>query len=236
MSFQDPRWLVAAFVAAALAATVAVACGRDAAPEPPPVGGAPPSYDRPQQVTQGEYRSPATDFEVEGLAAQAEDAGKPVFRGTLNGFRFFSVVDGMAPEVPCSLAEGEGLAWSVPDEAHPSPIDPGYLPPGTFALGPVGILSCPDGTLAEAMQLFDVANADFAIRYDVGTPIVVHDAPAERVEAAPINGQPGVIVRPVIPEGWGASQIVFKSGEGYFTILAFDVPLEGALKIAEGLR
>lgn len=208
-----------------------------ASPQPAPVGGgAPPTYEEPQRVTEGEYRSPATDFMEEGLAAEAIDDSKPVFRGTVNGFRLFSFEDGMAPDVPCTLAEGETLVWGLPDEAHPSPINPTYLPPGTFAIGPVGILLCPDGTLVEALQDFSVSNATFDIRYDVGRPIVVHEAAAERVEAGTINGQPAVIIRPLIPEGWGPSQVVFQSGQGYLTVLSFDMPLEETLKVAKGLQ
>jgi hypothetical protein len=111
-----------------------------------------------------------------------------------------------------------------------------YLPPGTAAVTPQQEVVCEDGSVAGAGQHFLTDGPTFDIWYESGERGFPQDAPAERVSAGKVQGRPAVVIRPLTEEGFGRTWVVFTTKNGMIVLDARDMPLDEALKIAEGIR
>jgi hypothetical protein len=196
------------------------------------------SYREPVPLVPGRYESPLASREAEawsrGMAAASAENGKPQFEGAINGFRLWSsehaITDDSVRKVICG---GEDFAeWRLVEKLKFT-----YLPPGTAAETPQQEVLCPDGSVAGAGQHFIVRDGPvFAIWYESGERAFQNVAPAARVAAGEVQGRAAVIIKPVTEEGFGVSWIAFATDNGFIWLHAFDLPLEEALKIAEGAR
>lgn len=196
-------------------------------------GGAPPYYLEPILLVPGDYVDSSFPFEAvaeRGLAVAEAEKDKPKFQGMVNGFRLYSFE--RAFEDP-SVEKNSCVAVEFPltDE-----LKFNYLPPGTFARSPQFAGKCSDGSTAFVMQSFVTKHGTFDISYQPGERAFGHDASAERVSATTVAGRPGVIIRPLVEEGFGQSWVAFATGNGFIVVDARNLPLSETLKIAEGVK
>lgn len=112
----------------------------------------------------------------------------------------------------------------------------GYLPPGTATYGPQQEAVCKDGSVGWTGQHFVAFNTTFDIWYESGERAFGQDGAVSRIEAATVQGQPGLVIRPLTEEGFGRTWVVFATSNGMIGADARDMPLDEALKIAEGIR
>lgn len=212
----------------------------DAAPAPQPTvtptvvsgGGSPPEYLQPVPLVPGEYKPPSASQEAWDKWAKAVDAsrGKPQFNGVVNGFRIYGWKD--AAEDP-ALEQKECVSVEFPEVDL---LEFTYLPPGTALRSPQYAGVCADGSTAWVNQEFELPAASFSIGYELGERAIGTDAAAERVSAATVAGQPGVIIRPLIEEGNGQSIVAFTLGKGFIVLGASELPISETINIAEGVR
>ncbi len=207
--------------------------GNGNAPQGVARGGGPQPYPTPIPVMPGDWVPPATEPEnVDRIPeVYAGEAGKPLFAGVVNGFRFYTKDDEFQ-RLPC-----ESTAVSARNvTADALPFDVTYFPPGTAEEIHPYLQTCPDGTLHFAVRGFAIGAAGFSVAYFGGELAIQNDSIAEdRVQAAEVHGKAGVIVRPITPEGHGESIAVWPAMDGFMRIYATDLPLEETLKIAEGV-
>jgi len=244
------RAALAAAVLAVLvlgAAVFLVLRGTGGGEDVPRTGGGPYSFFEPRRVSPGIWFPPASDPEAQarGEAAAAADVRKPRFIGTLNGFPFIDPSEQAEIPDPCA---GRKLTF-IEDDLDAIPFELTYLPPDTFEYQPPYVTTCQDGQreiILNAVREFEngrliegEANlgAPFTVTYSDMEPVVLSIAPASRVGATTVNGHPGVIIRPVTPEGYAEGMVVFKRDDGgTVEIRGTYMPMDELLKIAEGVR
>ena len=198
-------------------------------------GETPPYYLEPVPLTSGDYISSSFPFEAvaeKGLALEEAEREKPQFEGTINGFRIYSIEHAMEdPSVrkeECVVARFELT----------SQMTFGYLPPGTFARSPQYAGICPDGSISWILQEFLTKHGSFDIGYQAGERAFGYAASSGRVQAAEVGGQPAVIIRPLIPEGFGQFGVAVATENGFIIVdvRATGLPLSEIMKIAEGVQ
>lgn len=79
-------------------------------------------------------------------------------------------------------------------------------------------------------------NTSFDIWFESGSMLLRHDASANRVAAGVVAGRPGVIIRPIMQEGFGRTWVAQVMAHGLLTLDARMMRLDEALKIAEGIE
>ena len=200
---------------------------------PPLVGGAmPPYYVEPLQITVGDYLPsdfPLEELSERGLAAVEAEKDKPKFNGIVGDFRLYSFDmafnDPAIERKRCVVSEFRAVGQ----------LQLAYLPPGTSAATPWYTGYCTDGSMALVMREFLTKHGRFSVAYQGGERAFGHDAPAERISAQTINGRTGVVVRPILDEGFGRLWIAVGTPNGFIVVEAVDLPLAEGIKIAEGV-
>jgi hypothetical protein len=174
-------------------------------------------------------------MEARQRGAEAFNAakGKPQFEGVVNGIRLWSFEHAYADSsVERKLCGGgEYVDGRVVER-----LTFEYLPPGTAAFGPQGEGVCEEGTVEGPGQMFVADVPTFTIYYQPGERAFGQDATTDQVEAATVQGQPGVIIKPLTEEGFGRTWVAFATKNGMIVVEASEMPLDEALKIAEGVR
>jgi hypothetical protein len=192
-------------------------------------------YPQPEQVAPGHREWPLSSMEARQRGGEAFNAAKdkPQFEGVVNGIRLWSFEhafrDASVERKVCG--GGEFAEGRVVDR-----LTFDYLPPGTSAFGPQSEGICEDGSVEGTGQMFVADVPTFTIYYQPGERAFGQDAAADRIEPATVQGQPGVIIRPLTEEGFGRTWVAFATPNGMIVVEASDMPLDEALKIAEGVR
>lgn len=210
--------------------------GQEAPPTVPAgVGSGPGYYETPVPVSEGEWTPPVFAEEgafERGWAAEEEEAARPEFHGTVNDFAFLPDGDpALRSIIHCDITTSKEAASDTP-----LPYEITYLPPGTAEEGPPYVLLCPDGLIGRAARFFTVQGATLAVSYFSGEPVIDSFSSADRVEGAIIQGRPGVVVRPLTPEGYGSGLVGFRLEEGFITVRGRHLPLDELMKVAEGIE
>jgi hypothetical protein len=190
-----------------------------------------PVYEVPVRVTEGEYRPPVANEEAfaRGLAAAQAAEGKPAFTGVVNGFQVYPTSEVARYRRYC----GGGVLQEFP---LVDTLTFTYLPPGTFARTPQYAGKCADGSVPFVAQNFVGGAFTLSVVYQPGEPVVDTDASADRVSAGTAGGRPGIVIRPVTPEGFGISTVAFATTKGFIVVRAQNLPLSETQKIAEGVQ
>jgi hypothetical protein len=221
---------------------VASACGDNARDEPvndqmitpaPGGGGGPPNDGGERTLLRpGEWVPPSASREAieKGRSANLAESEKPKFDGEISGFRlydFFGVSSGVEyPNGWCNANKYE------PVEA----FELTYVPEGTFTIADQFKGICANGADGFVSQEFFGEYASWTVTYNLLEKAIPSHASTERVSPFVVQGRPGVVAEPVIPEGNGSSFVAFEFGKGWLFIEALDMPLDETLKIAEGVR
>lgn len=196
------------------------------------VGGSPPEYEQPVLMVPGDYKPPSASSEAQAKFAQAiaEASAKPQFNGEINGFRLYGWANAASDP---SLEQKECASITFPETEL---IEFTYLPPGTKAFGPQYAGVCADGSTAWVVQEFGYGYGRITVGYELGERAIGHDAAADRVTAAMVQGRQGVTIAPLIEEGIGQSVVAFEFGKGFIVVGAQNLPLAETVKIGEGIR
>ena len=190
----------------------------------------------------GEEITPTPDVRAELERLRLEEAAKPRFEGAVNGIRLYPT--GAAAAVQrkwaCSGAGGEGVEH-VPMSVvagTPMEIAPTYLPPGAEENPPTWSPVICKGTVAyvERQWVIRDKDANFFIVRRQGEQAIDIDASADRVSSATVGGKRAALVKPLTPEGYGYSMVIVAEEFGLTSVVAFGLPLEETVKIAEGLK
>lgn len=190
-----------------------------------------PRYEDPVRITPGEYRPPwaGEAGHARGVAAAQAEEAKPVFKGVINGFRLYGSSDEAAFKQYCK----KGAIGEFP---LVDTLRFGYLPPGTFAETPQYAGLCPDGSVGFVVQSFGGAYFGLTIAYEPGERAFASAAAEHRISPTTVGGRLAVAIRPVTPEGFGRSVVVFAVPTGLIKVEADGLPLSETLKIAEGVQ
>jgi hypothetical protein len=191
-------------------------------------GGTPPHYAEPVPLTDGDYFPSDFDFQEvakRGESAAAADALKTTFEGEIAGFRLHSDAPNAANFL-CVVHEFPAADL----------LSIEYLPPGTFAQGPQYAGACKDGSFSFVMQEFATKHGSFQVVLKFGERVFWQDASADRVKETTVDGQPAVLIEPVLDEGFGRSWGALATSSGGIIVDANNLPSSEVLKILEGVR
>jgi hypothetical protein len=191
----------------------------------------PPFYMEPVPLTEGDYMPENFPFEQvaeKALGVQAAEAKSPLFEGSLNGYQVY-LPESETDRDRRRTCQVEGF---VPSDS----LTLAYLPPGTSATSPQFRGVCPDGSVSFVMQSFVTKHASFDAIYVPGRHWIEAEAPAERVGEITLDGRPGLVIKPLVEEGFGRSYLGLSTGKGILYVDARDLPLEQTQKIIEGVR
>ena len=234
---RNVKVLAAAVVLLAIGvgAFFGVRAGTGGGQEAGEVGGGGPVPPVLTRLTEGDWVPPATSPDVfeRGEAALRAEIKKPVFEGEFNGFLFGASARERLMPFHCLSNDTRRLTG---DEAKAvSSLKLGYLPPNTWEeIVVAGV--CPDGVAnVVAYELRVAQYYRISVNYFRGNAAIGIDASKERIEATTVDARPGILVRPLTPEGYGLSAVAFKTDEGYVHVYGDDIPLEEVIKVAEGV-
>jgi hypothetical protein len=181
------------------------------------------------------------DIVAERDQVTREEAAKPRFEGVVNGIRLYPVSAGPAVQRKdaCSDAkpeEAEELTMSAV-AGTPMEIIPTYLPAGAEEVDPMEPPVACKGIVVNVQRWWMIrGKGDFYVSRRQGEQAISSDASAERVSAGTVGGKPAVLVEPLTPEGYGQSAVIVAEDFGLTIVVAFGLPLEETVKIAEGLE
>lgn len=173
-------------------------------------------------------------------ALVADDAAAPRADLVLSGIR-------VGPGVIHSVSGCDGSAPTVvPLEAIASTaldIAPGYLPPGTEAVGdPPFAVRCGNSTLTAEAYFWvppDRSNGRFGGAMDIfrfrGDQAFGLPQPTSRISARSVANKPAVVVRPLTADGFGDTAILIAEPWGLTVVRADGLPLSEVLRIAESI-
>ena len=202
----------------------------------------PPAPGQPEGPAIPEQPAATPDLLLEWQRIRLEEEAKPRFEGVVNGIRLYPT--GAAPAVQrkdaCTGARGEGVEEIPMSEVAGTPMEiaPTYLPPGSEEVGPTWPPVMCKGILANVQREWVIRDegAHFRIARRQGEHANAIDASAERVSPATVGGKPAVLVKPLTPEGYGYSMVIVAEDFGITSVVAFGLPLEETVKVAEGLK
>jgi hypothetical protein len=116
----------------------------------------------------------------------------------------------------------------------------GYLPPETYAYGPQYAAVCRDGSIAAFGQEFRAFSSMFVVGYSVDDRVLWHQGTPDGTFEGEIGGRPAVVIaEPPDAVGlstFGRSWIGITTPHGVLALQAINMPVEDALKIAQGIR
>lgn len=226
-----------ALLAAAVAAILAVALplsfrflggdeGADGGPVPQQEAGQP---------------EPTPDIRLEQERLRLEEEAKPRFEGVVNGIRLYPTgAEPVQRKWACTGARPEEVQEVLMSRVAGTPMEivATYVPPGAEEVPAVWPPVVCKGTLAYVQRewVIRAEGADFSIQRRQGERVVDIDASADRVSAATVGGKPAVLVEPITPDGYGYSMVIVAEDFGITAVVAFGLPLEETIKIAEGLK
>lgn len=217
---------------------VLAACGggdaaSDALPSNGQGGGMPPMYDEPVLLVDGDYLPADFPFDAlaeEGVAASAADAQKTDFTGTVAAVRLYSFEDTFNdPSV-------EKKQCVVHEFREVADLQFSYLPGGTYANGPGFAGVCEGNEVAFIMQQFTTKHGNFQIVFAYGEAAFGHDAPSDRVRAEKIGDHDGVVISPVVPEGFGRGWAAYATEKGILMVDGHNLPASELIKTAGGVE
>jgi hypothetical protein len=111
-----------------------------------------------------------------------------------------------------------------------------YLPGGTYANGPQFAGICEQNEVAFIMQEFSTKHGSFQIVFAYGEAAFGHDAPQERVSAEKIGERSGVVIGPLVPEGFGRGWAAYATKRGVVIVDGHNLPASELIKIADGVE
>ena len=164
------------------------------------------------------------------MVAASVDAQKPTFEGTTAGVRLYSFEhtfsDPSVERKQCvvgSFREADDLKFT-------------HLPGGTYANGPQFAGICGSGEVAYIMREFTTKHGSFQIVFAYGEGAFGHDAPVERVRAEKIGERDGVVISPVVEEGFGRGWAAYATKNGIVMVDGHNLPSSELVKIAGGVE
>jgi len=171
---------------------------------------------------------------------QQEEDAKPKFEGVVNGIRLYPTGGGASERKDaCTDAKPEEVQQVTMDAVAGTPMEitPTYLPDGAEELAPMWPPVVCKGTVVYAERRWNVRSrgADFSIIRHQGEQAIDTDASAGRISAATVEGKRAAVVEPLTPEGYGYSMVIVAEDFGLTSVVAFGLPIEETVKIAEGL-
>jgi hypothetical protein len=189
-----------------------------------------------------ETGDPGPDIRLEWERLRLEEAAKPTFEGVVNGIRLYG------PDAERDVQRKDACSDAAPEEVEhltmgdvagtPMEIVPTYLPAGAEeqpAMWPPvackGIL-----VTVEREWVIRGKDADFRISRRQGEQAIDIDASADRVSPATVAGKQAVLVEPLTAEGYGYSSVILAEDFGLTLVVAFGLPIQETVKIAEGLE
>lgn len=183
---------------------------------------------------------PTPDLFLEWERARQEELAKPTFEGVVNGIRLYPTGPEPLPrESACTGAGPEEIEYLPMSAIAGTPMDiiPTYLPAGAEERPPVWSPMACNGIVVNVEREWVIrGKGDFFIARRQGERVTSIDASAERVSAATVGGKPAVLVEPITPDGYGYSMVVMAEDFGITVVVAFGLPLEETVKIAERLK
>jgi hypothetical protein len=197
-------------------------------------GGAAPQYVEPVLLVPGKYESPAGDPAAQeaGLAAYEAQKSLPRFEGVRGNFRLYrSDVRPEASFIKIWCGGGEIVDFPLVER-----LTYEYLPPGTYALSPQSASICEDGSTQQVQQAFATFNSTFDIHFQAGERAFPQEATADRITDEMVADRPAVVIKPLTSEGFGRSHVAMETEKGFIMVDARDLPLNEAMKIAEGVK
>jgi hypothetical protein len=215
-----------------------------AAIAPDAFGGHPTELPEPVRVTEGDWVPPALEEDAYkrgvDLMQELSERGSSPITVQVNGFTV-APIEEWTPNLPCT---------SGAEIRADSPLVLVYLPENTYETHEPQIVVCPAGDIWMTTRSFRVSleygeidrpedRAQVTVAYfDRTRSLPLPIAEFQQVESGTINGHPAVFVKPLTPEGYGRSEILFATDHptmGFFEVSAWNVPFEETIKIAEGL-
>jgi hypothetical protein len=182
------------------------------------------------------------DIRLERERLRLEEAAKPKFEGVVNGIRLYSLDAPAAVQRKdaCTGAAGQGVEYPPMSAVAGTPMDivPTYLPAGAEEIAPMWPPVACKGIVVSVERRWAMRDrgGDFFITREQGEHAAQVDASADRVSAATVGGKPAVLVKPLTPEGYGYSVVIVAEEFGLTSVVAFGLPIEETVKIAEGLK
>jgi len=182
------------------------------------------------------------DIRLELERLRLEEAAKPTFEGVVNGIRLYGpdADAALQRKDACSDASREQVEHLTMSAVAGTPMEivPTYLPAGAEEVAPMLPPVACNGTLVsvERQWIIRDKDADFFIAHRQGEQAIDIDASAERVSAATVGGKRAALVAPLTPQGYGYSMVIVAEDFGLSVVVAFGLPIEETMKIAEGLK
>ena len=199
--------------------------------------------DPPIRLTSGRYQIPVStqDYRVEGVSAQAADAGKQRFSGWIQGIYVAQYPDPeRAPRYPCPKSDVRAYGQPKDEEfLRSSPYwfePPSYLPPGTFDWTYAAGAGCgSDAPFGVSREFIIDGGPDLVISRSA-TLYFRGVFSVDRVMSGTIGGLPAVMVPPYTTAGFGDSHIVVRESSGAtIQITATDLTFTELQRIAESM-
>jgi hypothetical protein len=223
---------------ALLLGALAACSGGDASPQTTTPsdgqgGDVPPTYGEPKLLVEGDYLPadfPFEDLAEQGVAAEAADAQKADFEGDVGTVRLYSF--GHAASDPSV----EKKQCVVERFVEADDLNFAYLPGGTYANGPEFAGVCEGGEVAFIMQQFTTKHGNFQVVFAYGEAAFGHDAPPERIQAEKIGDHEGVVISPLVPEGFGRGWASYATDKGVVIVDGHNLPTDELVKIAGGVE
>jgi len=189
----------------------------------------------------GKQTEAEPDIVTQWEQARQEEVAKPRFEGVINGIRLYDT------NADPAVQRKDACSDVKPDEVErvtmsavagtPMEIIPTYLPPGAEEVDPMWRPIVCKGTLVYVERLWIVpGKGDFSIARHQGERATSIEASADRISAATVGGKPAVLVEPITPDGYGYSMAIVAEDFGTTVVVAFGLPIEETVKIAEGLK
>lgn len=191
------------------------------------------------------WMSPRELFEAEGRRADAQDSGKPLFAGWVNGIYIYPGAH--APKfVPDPKADtdfscsGESRELFGEDDIRPTGYYlevPSGLPSGAVESEEMWAGTC-DGRITFVSRQFHVIPSGEAIGLVLRPDTKAIPIPTieERVEATRVDGMPAVSIAPVTEAGYGNGAILIRTPKGLLQVGGHDLPLYVLFEIAASMR
>jgi hypothetical protein len=181
-----------------------------------------------------------SDTILEWEQARQEEEAKPRFEGVVNGIRLYDT------NADPAVQRKDACSDAKPDEVEhltmgavagmPMEIIPTYLPPDAEEVDPMWRPIVCKGTLVYVERRWLIrGKGDFSITRHQGEQATSTEASADRISATTIGGKRAVLVEPITPDGYGYSMAIVAEDFGTTVVVAFGLPLEETVKIAEGV-
>ena len=174
--------------------------------------------------------SPRIQEIIENTAA---DEAKPRFRGDVNGFTIVDDADARPPVECEDLPQGGTDASGAEIRSSSLDFSVGYLPSGMEQVYE-GATRCHDTVVVVVRNYSDKEGNLIVVSQIKKDPVVPLDAPEDRIEATSVNDREGLVVKPVISDGY--TQVFVHSDSGYFFVSGDGFDPDEVVRVAESVR